>query len=99
MALLDGFGPADRRRPTAAPGWSAFEVAAHLLGDDLGRLARRRDRASGTGPRPDEPFPRFIDRINDEWVVAATRLRAMLSSGVRLTSATSSSRIAALEPR
>lgn len=74
VELLGGLAPADWARPTACPGWTVQDVAAHVLGDHVGRLARRRDRHQGDGPRAGEAFPTFIHRINDEWVVATRRL-------------------------
>ena len=50
------------------------DIAAHLLGDDLGRLARTRDGYLGEAPASGESLLAFINRINGEWVVAARRL-------------------------
>lgn len=58
--------------------WSVADTIAHLLGDDLGRLARTRDGYRGREPASDEVFEDFIDRLNDEWVVAARRLSPRL---------------------
>jgi uncharacterized protein (TIGR03083 family) len=74
LALLRGLSSTDWVAPTVCPGWSVADLAAHLLGDDLGRLARGRDGHVGLGTGPDESFPRFLDRINEEWVVACRRL-------------------------
>jgi uncharacterized protein (TIGR03083 family) len=78
LDLLRGLDPQDWERPTAAAPWVARDVVAHLLGDDLGRLARTRDGHTAGGPRPDETFPAFIHRLNDEWVTAAARLSPRL---------------------
>ncbi|MFC6886402.1 MULTISPECIES: maleylpyruvate isomerase family mycothiol-dependent enzyme [Actinomadura] len=61
-------------RATACPGWSVQDVAAHVLGDHVGRLSMVRDGHWRLQPGPDEPFPRFIDRVNEEWVTAARRM-------------------------
>lgn len=74
MTLLGALTPEDWTRPTMCDGWSVKDIAAHLLGDKVGRLSRGRDGHSADGPRPGEAFPRFIDRINEEWVVACRRL-------------------------
>ncbi len=74
MTLLGALTDEDWTRPTTCAGWSVKDVAAHLLGDKVGRLSRGRDGHPADGPRPGEPFPRFIDRINEEWVVACRRL-------------------------
>jgi hypothetical protein len=41
--LLAGFGPADWDRPSPCPGWTVLGLCSHLVGDDLGILARHRD--------------------------------------------------------
>lgn len=74
LELLDGLAPEEWERPTACPGWTVKDVAAHVLGDDVGRLARSRDGHQGDGPRVGEAFPAFIHRINDDWVTATRRL-------------------------
>ncbi|GAA2632827.1 maleylpyruvate isomerase family mycothiol-dependent enzyme [Actinomadura fulvescens] len=73
-ALLRDLAPQEWSRPTACPGWSVHDVAAHVLGDHLGRLSMGRDGFHVLSPAPDEPFPAFLDRINEEWVVAARRI-------------------------
>ncbi|WP_328612766.1 maleylpyruvate isomerase family mycothiol-dependent enzyme [Amycolatopsis sp. NBC_00355] len=74
MTLLGALTEEDWTRPTMCTGWSVKDIAAHLLGDKVGRLSRGRDGHSADGPRPGEAFPRFIDRLNEEWVVACRRL-------------------------
>ena len=63
-------------RPTICPGWTVKDVAAHVLGDHIGRLSMHRD---GDGfrvlhPRDAEPFTVYLNRINEEWVLAARRI-------------------------
>jgi uncharacterized protein (TIGR03083 family) len=72
--LLGDLDPGDWERSTAAAPWTVRDVVAHVLGDDLGRLARSRDGHVAGGPGPGEPFAGFIHRINDEWVRATARL-------------------------
>ena len=60
--------------PTACAGWSVKDVAAHLIGDDLGRLSRQRDGYRWARPEPDEDLLAFINRQNAEWVQAMRRL-------------------------
>jgi uncharacterized protein (TIGR03083 family) len=74
LALLDGLSAEAWRRPTACPGWSVHDVALHLLGDELGQLSRGRDGFQSLAPRPGEVLVPFLNRINEEWVVAARRL-------------------------
>ena len=75
LAALDGEA---WQMPTPCPGWSVQDVAAHVLGDDVGRLARTRDHFAGVAPSDREPFPQFIDRINAEWIVASRRMSPRL---------------------
>ena len=77
-ALLRGLSPADWGRPTACPGWDVKDIAAHVLGDHVGRLSRHRDGYPALGPRDGEPFPAFLDRVNGEWVTAARRVSPRL---------------------
>jgi len=51
-SLLELLGSLDAGRwqaPTVCPGWSVRDVALHLLGDDIGLLARRRDGFAPVG--------------------------------------------------
>lgn len=61
------------RTPTT-DGWTVHDTVGHLLGDDLGRLSRTRDGYAAAGPEDGESFPDWIDRFNDQWVVATRRL-------------------------
>jgi uncharacterized protein (TIGR03083 family) len=74
LAVLDGLGPDDWERPTVCAGWSVKDIAAHLVGDDLGRLSRHRDGFDLDDRTPDESFGTFIHRRNREWVEAMRRL-------------------------
>ena len=76
--LLRGLDGGDWTRPTVCPGWNVKDVATHVLGDHLGRLSMLRDDFRALRPHSDEPFPAFIDRINDEWVTASRRLSPRL---------------------
>lgn len=73
-ALVADLDDADWRRATVCPGWDAADLVAHLVGDDLGRLSRTHDGAAGPPRRPGEDLPAYLDRINEEWVVAFRRL-------------------------
>ncbi|MFI6469894.1 maleylpyruvate isomerase family mycothiol-dependent enzyme [Streptomyces sp. NPDC050516] len=74
MAILRGLTPADWAKE-ALPGWTVRDLAAHVLGDFYGRLARDRD-AHQEGPSfaPGETLETFIHRINREWVDAHRRV-------------------------
>jgi uncharacterized protein (TIGR03083 family) len=73
-ALVADLDDADWRRATVCPGWDVADLVAHLVGDDLGRLSRTHDGAAGPPRRPGEDLPAYLDRINEEWVVAFRRL-------------------------
>ena len=72
--LVAGLDDADWRRATVCPGWDVADLVAHIVGDDLGRLSRTHDRAGGPPWRPGEDLPTYLDRINEEWIVAMRRL-------------------------
>lgn len=73
-ATLRALAPADWRRE-AVPGWTVRDVAAHLLGDFYGRLARDRDgHDEGPAFAPGETLEAFIHRSNQEWVAACRRI-------------------------
>jgi uncharacterized protein (TIGR03083 family) len=74
MATLRGLAPADWGRE-AVPGWTVRDLAAHVLGDQYGRLASVRDgHREGPVPAPGETLEAFIHRINQEWVEAFSRV-------------------------
>ncbi|GAA3746950.1 maleylpyruvate isomerase family mycothiol-dependent enzyme [Plantactinospora mayteni] len=74
LDLLRELDPVEWTLPTVCPGWNVKDVAAHVLGDFVGRLSIHRDGFHVLHPGDGEPFPHFLDRINDEWVTAARRL-------------------------
>jgi uncharacterized protein (TIGR03083 family) len=78
LRLVQDLGSDEWERPTAAAPWLVRDVVAHLLGDDLSRLARTRDGHSPAGPQQNESLAAFIHRFNDEWVRAARRVSPRL---------------------
>jgi uncharacterized protein (TIGR03083 family) len=72
--LLRRLDAGEWARPTICPGWSVKDVAAHVLGDHVGRLSIHRDGFQVLRPRDGEPLSVFLDRINGEWVTAARRI-------------------------
>ncbi|HZA79800.1 MAG TPA: maleylpyruvate isomerase family mycothiol-dependent enzyme [Acidimicrobiales bacterium] len=71
--LVDALADDNWHRPTVCPGWSVADIVAHVIGDDLGRLSRTHDGVV-IEPEPGEALPGFLDRINEEWIVAFRRL-------------------------
>lgn len=83
LELLDSLTQGDWDRPTPCPGWSVLGLCGHLLGDDLGWLARQRDRHYGTVPPPgvdqvDNGLVRWLDDMQDGWVRDARRFSPRL---------------------
>jgi uncharacterized protein (TIGR03083 family) len=76
LELLSGLDEDDWSRATAAPRWSVKDVTAHLLGGDIGILSRVRDEYSQPSARLTDygDLVRLVDRLNDEWIVAARRI-------------------------
>ena len=71
LDLLESLSDAQWAAPTACTGWDVRDVVAHLLGDLLGRLSGSDQAATF---RPGESLEHYIDRANDEWVIAARRI-------------------------
>ena len=78
--LLAGLQAADWERPSPCPGWTVLGLCCHLVGDDLGLLARNRDGFLGTrAPAGSEAeFAAWLDELQAEWVRAARRLSPRL---------------------
>jgi uncharacterized protein (TIGR03083 family) len=75
LELVGGFSDDEWARPTAPPHWSVKDVAAHLLGGDIGILSRKRDRFdSNTSIHSYNELVDLVNRLNREWVVAARRM-------------------------
>ncbi|WP_460353508.1 maleylpyruvate isomerase N-terminal domain-containing protein [Actinoallomurus acanthiterrae] len=55
--LLRCLDPGEWSQPTICPGWSVKDVAAHVLGDHIGRLSIHRDGFQVLHPRDGEAFP------------------------------------------
>jgi uncharacterized protein (TIGR03083 family) len=78
LELLGRLAPEDWDRSTPCPGWSVLDLVCHLVGDDFGFLARRRDGHFGTKPPEnlagDDEFARWLDGLQDVWVRASCRI-------------------------
>jgi uncharacterized protein (TIGR03083 family) len=68
--------------PTACPGWTVKDVAAHLLGGSLGRLSFGRDQLAPPVPRAAPGnyagLVSLIDARNAAWIAACRDLSARL---------------------
>jgi uncharacterized protein (TIGR03083 family) len=84
LELLGDLSTADWEVPTVCPGWSVKDVAAHLLGDDIGRLSWGRDGyvnpdfAAGLGIGTLPGLVAAIDRQNAVWVAGMRRISPSL---------------------
>lgn len=79
LELLSGLSAAAWNAETVCDGWSVKDIAAHLLGDDMGLLSGRRDGfrtpdAVGVNFAEWNELIGFINRQNDVWVRAMRRL-------------------------
>jgi uncharacterized protein (TIGR03083 family) len=76
LKLLGALDPEGWAGQTACPGWSVKDIVAHVLGDDLGILARERDGFRGAdSPRSSswDDLVRFVNERNEAWVAAWRR--------------------------
>jgi uncharacterized protein (TIGR03083 family) len=73
LQLLRSLSSEDWERPTVCPGWSVHDIAAHLVGDDIGRVSRA-DGYTRSRARDGENLVAFVNRQNAEWVVAWRRV-------------------------
>lgn len=80
LALFEDLPAEAWERPTVCPGWTVKDVAAHLLGGDVGILSRRRDGYTPSGRRIEgwQELVALINRLNAEWVTATRRLSPRL---------------------
>ncbi|MCB0110467.1 MAG: maleylpyruvate isomerase family mycothiol-dependent enzyme [Caldilineaceae bacterium] len=80
MALLRDLSPGEWQQPTACTGWTVRDVAAHLLGDDIGKLSAARDghRAGWFAVDSWEELVAAINGANEQWVRALKRMSPQL---------------------
>ena len=101
-ALLDLLGALQAgawERETACAGWAVRDIAAHLVGDDLGRLSRIRDGHRPAARRDGEDLVAFVNRQNAEWVQAMGRLSpTVLTTLLRVGGAEAQAHFEALDP-
>jgi uncharacterized protein (TIGR03083 family) len=85
LGLLDALPPDAWSLPSMAGDWTVKDIAAHLVGADLGRLSRQRD-GHRESRDADEALKTYIDRRNAEWVTSMRRIsprviRSLLAFG------------------
>jgi uncharacterized protein (TIGR03083 family) len=73
VAVLQDLTAGDWQRPTVCPGWRVHDVAAHVIHDHLRKLSGSRDGQAAPGPGPGDDLPRFLHRVNQEFVEVASR--------------------------
>ncbi len=76
LALLKSLQPAEWALPLAYPSWTVKDVAAHLLGGNLGRLWFH-PNAAASSAHPALGYHELLDLINRDnqaWVEAARRI-------------------------
>src|SRR5215217_3788124 len=84
LELLGDLSASEWEAPTACAGWSVKDVAAHLLGDDIGRLSWGRDGyvnpafAAGLDIATLPGLVAAIDRQNAVWVTGTRRISPRL---------------------
>lgn len=81
LTLLSELSAEQWTAPTECAGWSVKDLVAHLLGDDMNRLAGGRDgyRSSTPSQSPTwEELVAFVNGRNEAWVIALRRLSPQL---------------------
>lgn len=97
LLVLRSLSDADWRRPTACPGWTVHDVAAHLLDGQLRRLSMGRDH--WFGPPPAGDLIDYLDSLNAGWVAAARRVSPqLLISFLEITGPQLAAFFASLDP-
>ena len=76
LELLSGLSADDWNKPTACARWSVKDITGHLLGGEIGILSRKRDgyAYSGNASISWEDLVKLINRLNDTWVKATSRM-------------------------
>ncbi|MFL6214551.1 MAG: maleylpyruvate isomerase family mycothiol-dependent enzyme [Blastocatellia bacterium] len=80
LDLLSDLSPDDWQQPTVCVGWRVKDIAAHLLGGEVGILSRKRDRHMYSGSPIIEwrELVTLINDLNESWVKATRRLSPRL---------------------
>jgi uncharacterized protein (TIGR03083 family) len=80
LDLLSHLTDEDWQKPTVCKGWTVKDIAAHLLGGEVGILSRKRDTYlfSGSPIKGWEELVVLINNLNAVWVQAASRFSPRL---------------------
>jgi len=78
LEVLSGLSADDWNKPTACALWSVKDVAAHLLGGDVGILSRKRDAFADKSIMSWEELVALVNSLNETWVKAARRMSPSL---------------------
>jgi uncharacterized protein (TIGR03083 family) len=79
LSLLGSLSADAWHRPTVCPGWCVQDVALHLLGVEVGNLARRRDGHAVAASIPSwDELAIWLNDFNEAWVHAARRMSPRL---------------------
>ena len=78
--LLETLEPEEWNLPTPCPGWSVHDLAAHILGDEVGQLSMGRDgyHASLIAANDWAELVTGLNDLNEQWVTAMKRVSPRL---------------------
>ena len=76
IGVLESLEPEEWGLPTACPGWSVHDLAAHILGDNVGQLSIGRDGYQASWIVVDvwDDLVKALNELNEEWVRAIQRV-------------------------
>ena len=78
--VLETLAPEEWARPTPCPGWSVHDLAAHILGDEVGQLSMGRDgyHPSLIAASDWAGLVRELNDLNEQWVTVMRRVSPRL---------------------
>jgi uncharacterized protein (TIGR03083 family) len=77
LGLLGELNNDEWKLPTVCEGWDVKDIALHLLGVEVGNIARRRD-GTESGPPAGEELVVWLNAHNEEWVRTTRRMSPCL---------------------